>query len=85
MEGCLEPGPRGPWGPILGYEKSSAQPVLTWSIMLSFLQSHLQDLEHTKSEHKGEQAGDESWALHDQPQQPDTGHVQKAGLRTPIW
>ena len=53
MEGCPEPGARGPWGPILGYEKSSALPALTWSTMPSFPASQLEDPEPTKVEQKG--------------------------------
>ena len=51
-------GPRVLRGSNLGYEETSAQPDLTWSIMLSFLPNHLY-ADHTKEEHKGEQDGDE--------------------------
>lgn len=59
MEGSQEPGPRCLWGPILGYEETSTQVDRTWNIILSFPPSELQDQEHTKEDHKCEQAIDE--------------------------
>ena len=53
--------------------------------MLSFLTNHLQDPEHTKVEHKGEQAGDESWAPQGEFLEPGLEHIPKTDLRPPIW
>ena len=85
MEVSLGPWPRSLQGPIQGYKESSAQVDLSWGIMPSFPLSQLQDPEHTKVKHKGEQAGDECWAPQGEPPEPGLGPGPKAGLRPPIW
>ena len=59
VDGSPEPGPRDLRGPILGYEESSSQSVLTCSTVPRFPPSQLQAPEHTKGEHSGERSGDE--------------------------
>lgn len=77
MEVSLDPGHRRLWFPILGYEESSAQLALTRSTMPCLPPSQLQDLELTKEEYKGEQAGAECWPHSVRPQQLVLGLDQR--------
>lgn len=85
MEVSPEPRPKGLWGPIQGHKESSARSVLTRSIVLSFPPRQLQDPEHTKVEHEGEQARAKCWVPQDESPETGLGPGPKAGLRPPVW